>query len=49
MLAGLVVIVYTAAGGSEAVNVTQKYQLGVIFCGMVAAFVRPADEAARRR
>jgi len=39
LLAGLVVIVYTTAGGSEAVNVTQKYQLGVIFCGMVAAFV----------
>jgi Na+/proline symporter len=39
VLAGLVVVVYTAAGGSEAVNVTQKYQLGVIFCGMVAAFV----------
>jgi solute:Na+ symporter, SSS family len=39
VLTGLVVIVYTAAGGSEAVNVTQKYQLGVIFCGMVAAFV----------
>jgi Na+/proline symporter len=39
VLAGLVVIVYTAAGGSEAVNVTQKYQLGVIFCGMVAALV----------
>ena len=30
---------YTVAGGSEAVNLTQKYQLGVIFCGMVAAFV----------
>ena len=39
LLTGLVVIAYTAAGGSEAVNVTQKYQLGVIFCGMVAAFV----------
>jgi Na+/proline symporter len=39
VLAGLVVIVYTTAGGSEAVNVTQKYQLGVIFSGMVAAFV----------
>jgi Na+/proline symporter len=39
VLAGLVVIIYTAAGGSEAVNVTQKYQLGVIFCGMVSAFV----------
>jgi solute:Na+ symporter, SSS family len=39
VLTGLVVIVYTAVGGSEAVNITQKYQLGVIFCGMVAAFV----------
>ncbi len=39
LLTGLVVIAYTAAGGSQAVNVTQKYQLGVIFCGMLAAFV----------
>ena len=39
LLTGLVVIVYTATGGSQAVNVTQKYQLGVIFCGMLAAFV----------
>jgi Na+/proline symporter len=39
LLTGLVVILYTAAGGSQAVNVTQKYQLGVILCGMLAAFV----------
>jgi solute:Na+ symporter, SSS family len=39
LLTGLVVIVYTAAGGSQAVNLTQKYQLGVIFCGMLLAFV----------
>ncbi len=39
LLTGLVVIAYTAAGGSEAVNLTQKYQIGVIFCGMLAAFV----------
>ena len=39
LLTGLVVIIYTAAGGSQAVNLTQKYQLGVILCGMVAAFV----------
>jgi Na+/proline symporter len=39
LLTGLVVILYTASGGSQAVNVTQKYQLGVIFCGMLAAFV----------
>jgi len=39
LLTGLVVIVYTTTGGSQAVNVTQKYQLGVIFCGMLAAFI----------
>ena len=54
LLTGLVVIVYTAAGGSQAVNVTQKYQLGVIFCGMLAAFVvllrrMPAGVGLRRR
>src|SRR5208282_6785900 len=36
---GLVVIAYTVAGGSDAVNVTQKYQIGVIFAGMIAACV----------
>ncbi len=36
---GLVVIVYTALGGSEAVNVTQKHQFGVIFAGMIAAAI----------
>ena len=35
---GLLVIAYTVAGGSEAVNLTQKYQIGVIFAGMLAAF-----------
>ncbi|HVZ63941.1 MAG TPA: sodium:solute symporter [Lacunisphaera sp.] len=35
---GLLVVVYTVAGGSDAVNLTQKYQIGVIFVGMVAAF-----------
>ncbi|MBV8377268.1 MAG: sodium:solute symporter [Verrucomicrobia bacterium] len=35
---GLVVIVYTVMGGSDAVTVTQKYQLAVIFAGMVTAF-----------
>ena len=34
---GLLVIAYTVAGGSEAVNVTQKYQLAVIFAGMATA------------
>ncbi len=36
---GLVVIAYTVAGGSDAVTHTQKYQLGVIFAGMAAAFL----------
>ncbi len=39
IFSGLIVIVYTVAGGSEAVNVTQKYQLAVIFAGMITAFV----------
>ena len=39
LCSGLVVIVYTATGGSDAVNVTQEYQIAVIFSGMVAAFI----------
>ena len=39
VLSGLLVIWYTVTGGSQAVTLTQKYQLGVIFAGMVAAFV----------
>lgn len=35
---GLLVVIYTVAGGSEAVTVTQKYQLTVIFAAMIAAF-----------
>jgi len=35
---GLLVVFYTVAGGSDAVNLTQKYQIGVIFVGMVTAF-----------
>ena len=36
---GLLVIVYTVTGGSEAVSLTQKWQMGVIFGGMVTAFI----------
>jgi Na+/proline symporter len=32
------VIIYTVIGGSDAVTVTQKYQIGVIFAGMFIAF-----------
>ncbi len=36
---GIIVIIYTTTGGSDAVNATQKYQIAVIFAGMIAAFV----------
>jgi Na+/proline symporter len=39
IFSGSIVIVYTVAGGCQAVNVTQKYQLAVIFAGMITAFV----------
>lgn len=39
LFTGLLVIVYTVTGGSVAVNLTQKWQMGVIFAGMVTAFV----------
>ncbi len=34
---GLLVIIYTVIGGSDAVTVTQKYQMIVIFTGMLTA------------
>ena len=37
VFSGVVVIIYTVAGGSDAVSHTQKYQLAVIFAGMAAA------------
>jgi solute:Na+ symporter, SSS family len=36
---GLIVIIYTVTGGSAAVSLTQKWQMAVIFGGMVTAFV----------
>ncbi|MSU53110.1 MAG: sodium:solute symporter [Opitutia bacterium] len=36
---GLLAIVYTVTGGSAAVNLTQKWQMAVIFGGMLTAFV----------
>lgn len=36
---GLLVIVYTVTGGSAAVNLTQKWQMAVIFGGMITAFI----------
>ncbi len=34
---GLLAVVYTVTGGNDAVNITQKYQIGMIFVGMFAA------------
>jgi len=39
ILSGLLVVIYTVSGGSDAVSLTQKYQLAVIFGGMIAAFL----------
>lgn len=36
---GVIVVIYTVTGGSAAVNLTQKWQMAVIFGGMVTAFV----------
>lgn len=38
MVTGGLVIIYTAAGGTKAVSVTQKQQMAVIMIGMVIAF-----------
>ena len=39
LLSGTLVIIYTVMGGSEAVTLTQKYQLAVIFGGMATALI----------
>jgi solute:Na+ symporter, SSS family len=36
---GILVIAYTVSGGSEAVSLTQRYQMAVILVGMALAFV----------
>lgn len=38
IIIGSLVILYTISGGTKAVNVTQKQQMGVMFGGMFAAF-----------
>ncbi len=39
IIIGVLVIVYTVSGGTRAVSLTQKWQMGVILLGMVAAFI----------
>jgi SSS family solute:Na+ symporter len=39
LLSGLLVVIYTVAGGSRAVSLTQKHQMAVILVGMGVAFL----------
>src|SRR5690554_1459501 len=39
IIIGVLVIIYTVSGGTKAVSVTQKQQMGVIFFGMLIAFL----------
>lgn len=39
ILIGIIVIIYTVSGGTRAVSITQKQQMGVIFGGMFLAFL----------
>ena len=39
VIIGLLVILYTLIGGTQAVNVTQKQQMFIIFLGLMAAFI----------
>lgn len=39
LMVGILVIIYTVSGGSRAVSITQKLQMGVIMLGMALAFI----------
>lgn len=39
LIVGILVIVYTVSGGTKAVSMTQKWQMGVIMLGLVLSFV----------
>ncbi len=39
IIIGILVIIYTVSGGTKAVSVTQKYQMGIIFTGLIIAFI----------
>jgi Na+/proline symporter len=39
LFVGILVIIYTVTGGSKAVSITQKLQMGIIMLGMTLAFV----------
>ncbi|MDG2194021.1 MAG: sodium:solute symporter [Polaribacter sp.] len=44
IIIGVLVIIYTVSGGTKAVNVTQKQQMGIIFIGMLVAFYMILDQ-----
>ncbi|HIB37235.1 sodium:solute symporter [Mesonia sp.] len=39
IIIGSLVVIYTVSGGTKAVSVTQKQQMGIIFLGLIIAFV----------
>ncbi len=39
LMVGLLVILYTVSGGTRAVSLTQKWQMGVIMLGLTVAFI----------
>ncbi len=39
IILGLLVIIYTVSGGTKAVNYTQKFQMGIIFVGLLICLV----------
>lgn len=39
LIIGVLVIIYTVSGGTKAVSVTQKQQMGVMMGGMIVAFI----------
>jgi Na+/proline symporter len=39
IIIGILVVIYTVSGGTKAVNITQKQQMGIIFAGMLIAFL----------
>lgn len=39
LIVGLLVILYTVSGGTRAVSLTQKWQMGVIMLGLTVAFI----------
>ncbi|MDX1463850.1 MAG: sodium:solute symporter, partial [Marinirhabdus sp.] len=39
IIIGILVIIYTVSGGTKAVSVTQKQQMGIIFLGLLIAFL----------